>query len=588
MTLLRKILDLLSPKEKRRGLLVLAMVVVMALLETIGVASVMPFLTVLGNPEAVETNPYLNAAYTTLGFESTDAFLMALGVAAFGLVIFAAAFRILTIYVMNRFAEMRRHSVGERLLETYLRQPYEFFLNRHSGDMAKSILSEVGQLVQNVFRPGFEAIAYGVVGIAIITMLVAIDPILALGVGTVIGGAYAIIFLSVKGILSRIGKDRAHANRERFTAAGEALGGIKDIKLLGREYAYLSRFRPSSRRFAKHQATNRTLSQAPKYLIESIGVGGILGLSMILMATGDGLGSVLPILGLYAFAGYKLLPAAQRMYAGASKLRFGAAAVHEIHDDLLRRQGTEEIQKSTANPWMPSRNIELREFVFHYPNTKTPALDGVSLDIPAGSSLGIVGGTGAGKTTLVDLILGLLRPTGGVILVDDEPITASNLRSWQKTIGYVPQEIFLTDATVAENIALGVPKEQIQHARVEESARLAQIHDFVIDELPHQYDSLVGERGVRISGGQRQRIGIARALYHDPSILVFDEATSALDSETESAVIQSIENLYGLKTILMIAHRTATVKKCSKVVRISGGRCFDEPNSGSDNKRVTM
>ena len=568
----RKALALLSRKEKRRGGLVLGMVIVMAVLETVGVASVIPFLSVLGNPEVVHTNPALANPYETLGFESTDAFLMALGGLAFGLILFSAAFRIVTHYVMNRYIEMRRHSLGERLLETYLRQPYSYFLNRHSGDMAKSILSEVDQLIQNVFRPGIQAVAYTVVAVSMVVLLFIIEPLLALTIAVVIGGLYALIYGVVRGLLGRIGRDRANANKERFTTAGEALGGIKPIKLLGREHAYLSRFRPASVRFSRHQSSNQTLSEAPKFLIEAVAVGGVLALALFLMATREGVGDMLPILGLYAFAGYKLLPAVQHIYKGMTKLRFGAAAVDDIHQDLKNRAALAEIHHDAPRPLNPQREIRLNHVHYQYPGAEKLALTDIDLTIPVGHSIGLVGGTGAGKTTLVDLILGLLRPTQGQLEVDGQPITHDNLRAWQQAVGYVPQEIFLTDASVSENIALGIPPDQIDHTAVERSARMAQVHEFIANELPHGYNTPVGERGVRLSGGQRQRIGIARALYHEPEVLVLDEATSALDNATEAAVMEAVEGLSQEKTIILIAHRLGTVKYCEQICRLHGGR----------------
>ena len=577
----RKALALLSPKEKRRGGLVLGMVIIMAVLETAGVASVMPFLSVLGNPEVVETNPVLNTAYEGLGFTSVDAFILALGAAAFGLILFSAFFRSLTHYAMNRFIEMRRHSIGKRLLETYLRQPYAFFLDRHSGDMAKNILSEVDQLVAQVFRPGMQMVAYSVVILALVTLLIVVDPWLALGVAVVIGGIYALIFGAVRGILGRVGSDRVRANQERFTAASEALGGIKDIKLLGREHAYLSRFDGPSSRQARHQATNQTLGEIPKFIIEAVGFGGVIALTLVLMATqggtdGNTLGDVLPILGLYAFAGYRLLPAAQRIYAGMAKLRFGAAAVDGVYNDLHHRSALAELYKRAPQPLKQKRTIALQNIHYTYPKAESPALRGINLEIPVGSSVGIIGTSGAGKTTLVDVLLGLLRPTEGAIVVDGQPITDDNLRAWQQALGYVPQDIFLTDSTVAENIALGVPADQIDHEQVERCARMAQVHEFIVSDMPQGYRTVVGERGVRLSGGQRQRIGIARALYHDPPVLVFDEATSALDNQTEAGVMQAVEALTEQKTVFLIAHRLSTVRKCATVLLLEQGEVKGE------------
>lgn len=557
----------------------------MALLEIAGVASIMPFLSVLGNPEVVETNPVLSALYKYFGFSSVSGFLVVLGVAAFVLILFSATFRSITQYAMHRFVEMRRHSIGERLLETYLRQPYDFFLDRHSSDLAKSILSEVDLLVGQVFRPGMQMVAYGVVLVAIVIFLVAINPVVAGAVAVTIGLLYTLIYLIVRGLLSRIGEDRLLANQGRFTAAGEALGGIKDIKLLGREYAYLKRFRGPSIRQARHQATNQTLAQVPRFLIEAVAFGGILAIALILTtfneAGNGGLGNVLPMLGLYAFAGYRMLPAAQNVFQGMTQLRFGSAAVDNVYQDLRQRTALAQIQEHASQALIPRESITLQSLSYTYPNATSPALRDINLTIPVGSSIGLVGGTGAGKTTLVDVLLGLLKPTEGHIRVDENVIGPENLRSWQRALGYVPQDIFLTDSSITENIAFGVPAGEIDQEQVVHCARMAHVHDFIMTELPDQYETMVGERGVRLSGGQRQRIGIARALYHDPPVLVLDEATSALDTVTERSVMQAIEELAGAKTIILIAHRLSTVRRCDQVVLLDKGQVlaagsFDE------------
>jgi len=574
--LLKKILFLLSPSEKRWGVLVLAMVTVMAGLEVAGVLSVMPFLSVLGNPEIVRENPVLARVFEAFGFGSVDTFLIALGVASFLLILFSAAFGSITHYVMNRFIEMRRHSIGERLLETYLRQPYAFFLDRHSSDLAKTILSEADQLVVNVLRPGVMLIAHGLVAAAMVILLFVVDPALAAGVVAVVGGLYILIYLAVRQVLARVGRDRVTANRERFTTAGEALGGIKDIKLLGRENTYVKAFRGPSKRQAKHQATSQTLSAVPRFLVEAVGFGGIIALTLVLItlkggASSNALGETLPFLGLYAFAGYRLLPAAQQIYQGVAKLRFGAAVVDNVHSDLIKRSSLAAINNPCPEPFPPQQEIAFSGVSFTYPNASIPALTNINLAIPVGSSVGLVGGTGAGKTTMVDLLLGLLTPTEGVITVDGRAILDDHRRAWQGALGYVPQDIFLTDSSVAENIALGVPPHEIDQEQVKRCARMAQLDDFIRSEMPDGYDTIVGERGVRLSGGQCQRIGIARALYRDPPVLVFDEATSALDNMTESAVMDAIKYFHNEKTIIIIAHRLTTVQGCDKVVFLNEG-----------------
>ncbi|AHE98543.1 ABC transporter ATP-binding protein [Thioalkalivibrio paradoxus ARh 1] len=577
MTTFGKAWRLLTPRERRRGLLVLAMVITMALLEMASLASIMPFLAVLGNPELVETNRVLASAHELLGFESVDRFLVALALVAFVVIITAGAFRSLTKFAIARFTEMRRHSLGSRLLETYLGKPYPFFLNRNSADLAKSILSEVDQIVWYVYGPAFRVLAYLVVSLAIIVLLLVMDPTLALTVATVLGGAYGLVFFVVKGVLGRIGRDRSAANRERFTTAGEALDAIKEIKLLRREHSYLARFDPASMRFARHQATATTLAEVPRYLIEALGFGGILALAVFLMLKDGDMGSTLPLLGLYAFAGYRLLPAAQQIYEAMSRMRFGAAAVDGVFDDLKdwERLGA---MRAAIPALQPHRSIELQGVCFRYPGAAEAALRDIDLSIPVGATVGLVGGTGAGKTTLVDILLGLLRPTEGVLAVDGEPVSDETLLAWQGALGYVPQDPVLTDATVAENIALGVSAQEIDPAAVERAARMAQVHDFVTDQLPQQYQTVIGERGVRLSGGQRQRIAIARALYHDPAVLVLDEATSALDNLTEQAVMDAVNGLSHQKTIILIAHRLSTVRDCDKIVLLEQGRIRAQGN----------
>jgi ABC-type multidrug transport system fused ATPase/permease subunit len=598
MNTLHKSIKLLTANERRQGLYVLALVIGMALLETVGVASVMPFLAVLGTPEMIKTNPVLNSLFRgshIVGVNTPDQFLIFLGASAFVLILFSAIYRTVTQYFMNRFIEMRRHSIGVRLLESYLRQPYEYFLNRHSGDMSKTILSEVDQLIHNVIRPAYNMLAYSIVLIAITTLLILINPILAFITAGVLGGLYTLFYLVLSSRLRDQGGILVTSNKERFTAAAEVFGGIKDIKLMGRELGYLKRFQSPSERYAATLATNQTLNQVPYYLIEAMAFGGIILIS-IFMLIGDGddngeLGGILPILGLYAFAAYRIKPAVQNIFQGFTGLRFGRATVDNLYADIDQANSTEQLPVQEPLKLRAQHTIALDNLTYTYPNAIKPALNNLNIVIPVGSSLGIVGSTGAGKTTFVDVILGLLRPELGAITVDGKPVGENILRDWQRSLGYVPQDIFLTDATVAENIALGVPTHKIDIDQVENCASMAQVSEFILNELPYQYETLVGERGVRLSGGQRQRIGIARALYHNPEVLLFDEATSALDSITEKAVMEAIDALAQQKTIILIAHRLSTVRNCNQILLLDQGvikakGTFEELSKGSDEFRA--
>lgn len=570
--IIKRILALLTPAERRRGFIVLGMMMILAVLETAGVASIMPFLAVLGNPALVETNSVLSWIFDRGGFESVESFLFLLGVAAFLLMVFSAFLRIGTTYAMNRFTHMRRYSLGTRLLQVYLRQPYEFFLNRNSANLSKSVLSEVDEVVNKVLKPGMELIAFGMITLVLVAFLVVLDPLLAMMVALIIGGAYGVIYLGVRGLLRRMGGDRVQANRERFTAASEAFGGIKDLKILGREQGYVTRFRGPARRYAQYASISNTLNAAPRYLIETIAFGGILVLALVLLRTRRDLGEVLPMLGLYAFAGYRLLPSAQRVYVAFGSLRYGLPAVDEIYDDLTEKPKTARKHAPVRDPLSLTEGIRFDQVSFRYPAAELYVLRDLNVTIAARTVVAFVGETGAGKTTAVDILLGLLEPTEGRILIDGQPLTPENVRRWQSAIGYVPQEIYLADSPVLENIAFGLHPREIDREAVERAAKVANIHDFIIEDLPHGYDTEVGERGVRLSGGQRQRIGIARALYHDPPFLVMDEGTSAVDTATERAIMESVERLSREKTIVMIAHRLSTVERCDQIIVLERGQ----------------
>ncbi|MFL9839872.1 ATP-binding cassette domain-containing protein [Sphingomonas sp. ST-64] len=573
---MEKFYQLLTRDEKRRGLLLLAMAAMMAILETVGVASIMPFLAVLGDTSLVASNPALAAVYDFMGRPDMGVFLTQLGIASFVVVLSSAGFRIVTNYFLNDYTEMMRHSLSERLLETYLRQPYEFFIQNNSSDLAKSILSEVDQITQNFIRPLIQLVSYGVVATCIVAFLLILDFAVAVIVLGVIGGSYVAIFLAVNRVLGRVGRERVAANRERYSAASEALGGIKAIKLLGRESAYLSRFQIPSIRQSKTQAINTTVAQLPKFLIEAIGFGGVIALALGLLITkggssSSGLGQVLPVLGIYAFAGLRLLPAAQNMYSSAANMRFGFAALNEIHFDMRERQRLAEIQTQAPERMRVSRSIRFDGISYRYPGAARDALAGITLEIPVGCKIGLVGTTGCGKTTLVDLLLGLLKPSEGDIRVDDVALNPDNLGAWQQALGYVQQDIFLADTTLVGNIALGVDPNSVDRDHAIRCAEIADLAGFVIAEMPWGYDTMVGERGVRLSGGQRQRIGIARALYRKPQVLILDEATSALDNQTEQTVMNAIYRMGDSVTAVIIAHRLSTVRACDQIYLLDKG-----------------
>ena len=568
-----KLFDLLDHRERLRFYQLLVLIILMGLLDMAGVASILPFLAVVSNPEMVATNSYLSALYTLSGFETNQAFLILLGGLVFAFVIFSLAFKTLTLYAIARFSQMRNHSISTGLLASYLSQPYVWFLNRHSADLGKSVLAEVQSLVTGVLIPAMRLLAQSVSMSFLVVLLIVVNPSVALTAATGLGGAYVVIFLTVRRYLMRIGKTRLVANKARFQIAQEVTGGIKEVKLMGLEAAYLARFRQPSRLMATTTANAQIVGELPRHLLEGIAFGGMIALIMtLLLRDGGNLADTLPVLGVFAFAALRMFPAVQQIYHSLTLMRSNGMVLDSIHRDIMAMQKAPEGAAPATAKLHLRQKLDLEGVHYAYPNAETSALKGLSLSIKANTTVGIVGGTGAGKTTAVDLMLGLLEPQTGELRVDGVVIGPANLRAWQNSVGYVAQQIFLIDDSVAANIAFGIPPEAIDMAAVERAARVANLHDFVMSDLSQGYQTAVGERGVRLSGGQRQRIGIARALYHDPDVLLLDEATSALDNVTERAVMEAVHNLGHDKTIIMIAHRLTTVRDCDMIFLLENGQ----------------
>jgi ABC-type multidrug transport system fused ATPase/permease subunit len=552
----------------------MGMILIMAFLDMIGVASILPFIAMLANPELLQTNTELNSVFIAsrrMGIYTTEQFLFALGVLVFMMLVISLAFKALTTYAQTRFVLMREYSIGKRLIEGYLHQPYSWFLNRHSADLGKAILSEVSNMVNRGIIPLMTLTAQGAVSLAILTMLLLLDPLLALSVAMALGLSYGATFIMMSGWLKRLGEDQIVANGDRFTAVSEAFGAAKEVKVGGLEQAYVQRFSKPAEKYAKGQAAAQVIIQLPRFILEAIAFGGMLLIILYLMAKSNDFSAALPILAVYAFAAYRLMPALQQIYQAFTQLRVAGPAVARLYGDISSLDGNYAHQEGTTT--LPfTEAIRLDQVTYGYPNAMHPALKGIDLTIPARSTVGLVGATGSGKTTTVDVVLGLLEPQVGCLSVDGQPVTAANRRQWQRAIGYVPQHIYLADDSVACNIAFGLPANDIDQHALERAAKIANLHEFVSGDLPEGYDTTVGERGVRLSGGQRQRIGIARALYHNPKVLILDEATSALDNLTEQAVMEAVSNLGHEITVILIAHRLSTVRQCDQIFLLDKGK----------------
>lgn len=568
--------EILDRRERRNGVIVLGVMVLSAFATAGMVGSIFPFLSVMSDPGLITGNHALAWAYESGGFATEFDFVVALGVAAIAVILVSSLLLLISTWAITRFTQMLMHTISQRLLGHYLAQPYEYFLSRHSGDMSSNILSESERVVSTFIYPAMMLASSLLTVISVVGLLMVANPLVAAVTLAVFGSIYGATLLFTRRFITRMGQQRVVANEQRYRIVGEALVGIKDLKLLGREAAYFDRFSQPSMVFARSQERVAVIAQAPRFVIHMVGFSGMIVLALALLDPAqfgerDALSGLLPLLGLLAFAGQRLLPELQTLYSTLTTLNAGGAALERVHADL--RAGLQIALPREAQAHLPlTKQLDIEGVTYRYPGAQRAGLNGLSVSIRAGERIGIIGLSGAGKTTLADVILGLLEPQAGDLRIDGESLTRENIRAWQGSVGYVPQDIFLIEATLAENIALGLRSDEIEQDKIERAARSALLHDFAVNELPEAYQTRIGERGVRLSGGQRQRIGIARALYHDADLILFDEATSALDSLTEAEVMDAIEALPGDKTVLTIAHRLSTVKRCDRILVLERGK----------------
>lgn len=584
----QKLFTLFDATERRRFWILTGVMLLVAAAEIAGISAVLMLLNVLAAPEVIDTNAKLVYLKGLLGLDSRFSFQAALALIVLVVVMLGLAIKALGSYASIRFSTMRGYTVSTRLLRAYLSQPYPWFLDRNSAELEKNVLIEVDGLVTRVILPCLRLVSNGLLVLAILAFLLLVDPLVTLFSGGVLGLGYALIYLRFRGRLQRLGEVMMDAYENRFLVAQEATGGIKDVKLMGLEKRYVDSYAVAAQTAARSGTTMGGMAELPRFVLEAITFGTMLALILILLVKSNGnVTDIVPTLGVIAFSTMRILPSLQQIYHSLVSIRGASAILDTIVADIAATPALPIATNDGLAPLELERSLELSRVSFGYASAERPTLRGVDLTIPARTTVGIVGGTGAGKTTLVDLVLGLLTPDAGEIRVDGTVITDNNRRSWQKTLGYVPQSIYLTDDTIAGNIAFGVPKDMIDMAAVERAARIAALHEFVLSDLPQGYETFVGERGVRLSGGQRQRIGIARALYRDPTLLIMDEATSALDNITERVVMEAVQKIRADKTIILIAHRLTTVKTCDTIFLMDRGRLlaqgsYDELLAGND------
>ena len=573
LDVLEKLNTLFDQKEKLQFVGVMAVAIAAALLQALGIISVLPFLQLVMEPEMVWENKWLNLLFVSLGFKSVFSFTIFVGFAMLGILLVGNAISAFFAWLKVRFVWQKNHDISSALLRKYLSLPYVYFLSKHSADLGKNILSEVEQMTGHLLLPLMRILTSGIVVFIILTLLFFVNPAVAAITVLLFGSLYVAIFVFLRRRLRVKGEKRVQENTGRFTVATEALAGIKDIKILGREGYFLERFSNHSAKFSKLQAWVAVIGQLPQYFMETVAFGGVIALILVLLSLGQEGSKIIPLVSFFVFAGYRLMPAFQEIFYGVSSVQFNRASLDKISRDMSEETTAPPVfqKRELPTPLVLRERIALENMSFYYPYSRQIALSHVSLEIPKSSFVGLVGPTGGGKTTLGDVLIGLLSPSEGRMTVDGVEIRGNNVWNWQRNIGYVPQQVFLYDDTVTRNVVFGLPDERIDRTRVEEVCRIANLHDFIEQELPNGYDTPIGERGIRLSGGQKQRIGIARALYHDPEVLVLDEATSSLDGITERAVLQAIENVAKKKTVIAIAHRLTTVKNCDTIYLIDKG-----------------
>jgi ATP-binding cassette, subfamily B, bacterial PglK len=544
------------------------------MIDSIGISSIMPFFLALTSPDSIHSSTLMMDLYDLFGKPDPKNFLILLGVAAILLLVLSNAMAAISASAMFRFTFRQGASMSSRLLSKYLYQPYEFYLHRNTRDLARNVYDEVGRVVSGVMIPYLLVIARTVVALCLVALLVKLHWKVALICSVIFSCAYLLIHLLLKRQISA-GADVAVRMRALLMKeASDALSSVKEVKMLGLESRWINQFHDAANQLAKAETENQIYGAMPRYILETIAFGGVMLIILVMVFNGASAGGVLPVVSVFAFAGYRMLPAMQQIFSNYNYVNFYKPSLDMIVKDLCSLEfGNNEVLEQHKLSY--TQTISLNSIRFCYPNSNEKVLDGVSIEIPRGTMIAIVGGSGSGKSTLLDILLGLLRPEKGTVLVDGQELSDDLVRSWQQNIGFVPQQIHMLDDTIERNIAFG-ERGGIDAKRVRDAAINAEIAEFIENDLPLQYGTQAGDRGVRLSGGQRQRIGLARALYRSPSLLVLDEATSALDNKTEKKIMDSLRGIAKDSSVILVAHRLSTTRYCDKIYVLSQGKVVEQ------------
>lgn len=537
--------------------------------EVVSVGAVLPFLGVLMAPEKVFEHHLTQPIIRIFGLVEAHQLLLPLTAIFILAALFSGAMRLILLWAQTRLSFAIGADFSADIYKKTLYQPYSVHVSRNSSQVIAGISGKSNAVVHQVLLPVLSITSSSLLLAGILLALIVIDPIVAFAAFAGFGSLYALIVLITKKRLTRDSQRISYESNQVIKSLQEGLGAIRDILIDGTQSEYCKIYCNADLPLRKAQADVQIIGGAPRFLIESFGMALIAILAYEMAKSEGGITSAIPVLGALAVGAQRLLPILQQLYSSWSNIRGGQASLQAVLD-LLGQPLPKYIESSERNLIAFNKSIRLNQVGFQYAELAPWVLKGIGFEILKGSRVGFIGTTGCGKSTLLDLIMGLLQPTQGALLIDDALITEQNYRTWQAHIAHVPQAIFLADLTIAENIAFGIPFEQIDFVRVKAAAEQAQIAS-TIESWNERYDTLVGERGIRLSGGQRQRIGIARALYKQADVIVFDEATSALDSDTERAVMEAINNIGAKITVLIVAHRLTTLQGCDMVIELDGG-----------------
>lgn len=580
--IIKSVIILLDKKDAWKIILHLIIMSFTAIFNAVGITMVVPFVLVATTPHIIFDNHNLAWAYHFFHFSSTHQFLITLGLLAISLLVVGNLLSVYVIWQTARISYGLKYKWLNALFAAYLSQPYIFFLYNSTSELSKNLLHSISRLTDTIIIQLFDFFAKSASILAILLVLVAVNPLPAIGMMICLGIIYFVIFNSIKNLLKKINLHLKQSASETFKVVEEAFNTIKEVKLYQKESVFLKSFELPIRQEKHYMALSLGLAPLPRYILEIFAFGSVLLLVLYLLIINHNLSGLLPILGFFIVALYRIMPLTQNVFSNLSMVLTNSYAIEEILQEYQRLKikenaaDLESIFAVSENKIFSLKDIELNSISFKYPSADKTAVKNLNLKIKAGSVIGFVGPSGAGKTTIIDIILGLLHPDAGSLIINGECIdTIIKRRYWQGMLGYVPQSIILTNNNIAQNIAFGVLPADIDMQKVEKAAQFAKLDTF-IDSLPDGYSTFVGDRGIRLSGGQRQRIGIARALYNEPSVLIFDEATNALDGLTEMEIMQSIHSLSRKKTIIIIAHRLQTIRACDRVFYIDHGQVAAE------------